>query len=80
MAELFGPDIHQKVFAIGVFAIEALDGVLHRRGQLAVGSPKLLKKHVAECGIGFVDPNSVHKLFDVVIHGDLRGNDAECAR
>ena len=47
VAELFGPDIHEKVFAIGVFAIEALDGVLHRRGELAVGSPKLLKKHVA---------------------------------
>ena len=71
VAEFLGADVHQEVFAVGIFAIEALDGVLHRRRELAVGTAELLKQHVAETRIGFVDANGVHKFFDVMIHDDL---------
>ena len=71
MAELLGADVHQKVFAIWIFAIEALDRVLHRRRELAVGTAELLKQHIAELRIGLIDTDGVHKLFDVMIHGCL---------
>ena len=73
MAELLGADVHQKVFAIGIFAIEALNGVLHRRRELAIGTAELLEQHIAEGRIGFVDTDGVHKLLDVMIHGGLWG-------
>jgi hypothetical protein len=69
MAELFRADVHQKVFAVGVFAVQALDRVLHCRRQLAVGAAELFKEHVSEAGIGLADANGVHELFDVMIHG-----------
>ena len=71
MAEFLGADVHQEVFAIWIFAIEALDRVLHRRRELAVGAAELLKQHIAELRIGLVDADGVHKLFDVMIHGCL---------
>jgi len=33
--------------------------------------PELLKQHIAETGVRFVDADGVHKLFDVMIHDDL---------
>jgi hypothetical protein len=72
MTELLRADVHQQVLAGRVLAVESLDRILHRRSQLAVGAPKLLQKHVAELGIGLVDADGIHKLFDVVIHGGLR--------
>jgi hypothetical protein len=33
----------------------------------------LLKQHIAELRIGFIDTDGVHKLFDVMIHGCLWG-------
>ena len=71
VAEFLGSDIHQEVFAVGIFAIQALDRVLHRRCEFAVGTAELLKQHVAETRIRFVDANGVHELFDVMIHDDL---------
>ena len=69
MAELLGADIHQQVLALGIVAIDALDGILHRRRELAIGAAELLQQHIAEARIGFVDPDGVHELFNVVIHG-----------
>jgi hypothetical protein len=78
VTELFRADVHQEIFAVWIFAIKALDGILHRGRQLAVCATKLLKQHLAEARIGFVDPDGVHKLFDVMIHGDLRDWPREC--
>ena len=52
VAEFLGADVHQQVFARGIFAIEALDGVLHGGGEFAVGAAELLQQHIAERGIG----------------------------
>ena len=73
MAKLFGADIHQEILAVRIFTVQALNGVLHRRSQFAVGAAELLKQHVAETGVGLVDPNGVHELFYMVIHDDLGG-------
>ena len=72
MAQLLGADVHEQVFALRVLAIESLDRILHRRGELAVGAAELLQQHVAEARIGLVDPDGVHELLDVVIHGNPR--------
>ena len=69
MAEFFGADVHQKIFAVGIFAIQSLNRVLHRGSQFAVRAAELLEQHVAKAGIGLVDANGVHEFFDVVIHG-----------
>jgi hypothetical protein len=42
MAKLLGTDIHQKVLAVRVFAIEALDRILHCGRKLAIGASELL--------------------------------------
>ena len=75
MAEFLGADIHQEILAVRIFAIEALNRVLHRGRELAVGAAELLKQHVAEAGIGLVDANGVHKFFDMMIHGRSPGWD-----
>jgi hypothetical protein len=41
---------------------------LHRSGEFTIGAAELLQEHVAEFRIGLVDPDRVHKLFDVMIH------------
>lgn len=68
MAELLGTDVHQQILPGRIFAIQALDRILHRGSEFAVGAAKLLEKHVTEFRIGFVDANRVHKFFDLVIH------------
>lgn len=65
MTKLFGPDVHQEIFAIGIFAIGTLDGILHGCGELPVGAAKLLKQHVSESGIRLVDTDSIYEVFDV---------------
>ena len=35
-----------------IVAVQALDGILHRSGEFAVGAAKLLEQHVAERGSG----------------------------
>ncbi len=72
MAQLLGADVHQKVFALRILAIEPLDRILHRRGELAVGAAELLEQHVAEARVGLVDADGVHELLDVVIHESPR--------
>ena len=52
VAQLLGADVHQQVFARRIVAVESLDRVLHRGGELAVGAAELLQQHVAESGSG----------------------------
>ena len=68
MAQFLRPDVHEQVFALSVVAIESLDRVLHRRGELAIGAAELLEQHVAEFGIRRVDADRVHELLDVMVH------------
>jgi hypothetical protein len=68
MAEFLRSDVHQQIFSCSVFAIEALDRVLHRSGKFAVGAAKLFQKHIAKARIRLVNPHGVHKFFDMVIH------------
>ena len=68
MAQFFGADIHQQVFAGGIFAVESLDGILHRGRKFAVGAAELFEQHVAELRIRLVDADRVHELLDVMIH------------
>ena len=67
MTQLLGTDIHQQVFSLRILAVEALHGILHRRGELAVRPAELPEQHVAERRIGRIDANGVHQLLDVVI-------------
>jgi hypothetical protein len=69
MTELFGSDIHQQVLTIRIFAIEALDGILHGGSEFAVGAAELLKQHVAKSRIGLVNADGEHEFFNVMIHG-----------
>ena len=71
VAQLLGPDVHEKIFSRGVFAVEPLDRILHRRGELAVGATELLQQHVAEARVRLVHADGVHELLYVVIHSAL---------
>ena len=71
MAQFLGADIHQQIFAVRIFAVQALDRILHGGGEFAIRAAELLKQHVAETRIGLVDADRVHKFLDVVIHGSL---------
>jgi hypothetical protein len=73
MAQLLGANIHQQIFAVRVLAIEALDRILHGGGKLAVGTSELLQEHVSKAGIRLIDPDGVHELLDVMIHGGPPG-------
>ncbi len=45
VAQLFGADVHQTgLAAAGSSQMQALDGILHRRGELAVGAAELLEQ------------------------------------
>ena len=68
MTEFLGADIHQQVLAVGILAVESLNGILHGGGQLAVGAAELFKQHVAEPRVGLVDSDRIHQFFDVVVH------------
>jgi len=68
VAQFLGADVHQEVFALCIIAIQSLDGILHRRRQLAVRATKLLEQHVAELRIGLVDAHGVHQFFYMVVH------------
>src|SRR4051812_47426390 len=71
MAEFFGADIHQQVFASHILAIQTLDGVLHRGGEFPVRAAKLLQEHLSETGVRSADIHGVHQFFYVVIHKSL---------
>ena len=68
MAEFFGADIHKKILARWIFAVKALDGILHRCRQLSVCSAKLFKQHVAKARIRFAYIDGVHQFLHMVIH------------
>jgi hypothetical protein len=68
VTKFLSADIHQQVFAFGIVAIDALDGVLHRGCKLSVRAAELLQQHVAESGIGRSNVYRVHQLFYVVVH------------
>jgi hypothetical protein len=69
VAQLFGADVHQQVFAGGIVAVEALNGILHRGCQLAIRAAELLEKHVSEPYVRIPDAHCVHKLLNVMVHG-----------
>jgi hypothetical protein len=57
-----------------------LNRVLHRCRELSVRAAKLFQEHVAEAGIGFVNANSVHELFYMMVHLVTGGNEGKCRR
>jgi len=69
MAQFFGTDIHQQVFAIRILAVQTLYQILHRGREFAIGAAELLKEHVTKSWIRFVDADGEHQFLDVVIHG-----------
>ncbi len=81
MAQLFGADVHQQVFASGIVAVQSLNCVLHGRRQLAVCASELFEQHVAKPRIRLIDMHGVHELLDVVIHkvSLSRAGRARCA-
>ena len=50
MAQFLGADVHQEILAPRIVAIQALDGILHRRGELAVRTAELLEEHFPNLG------------------------------
>src|ERR1700760_3808135 len=80
MAQFLRADIHQQILAVRVLAVQSLDRILHRSGELAVGAAELLKQHIAETNIRLVDADREHQLFDVVIHGEAPGYDIGAIR
>ena len=69
MAEFLGADVHQQVLAVRILAIEPLYRILHGGRELAVGAAELLKEHIAEARVGFIDANGEHQFLDMMIHG-----------
>jgi hypothetical protein len=67
VAQFLSADVHEQIFALGVFAVQALNGVLHRSGEFPVRASELLEEHVPEAWIRKVYPDGIHKLLDVVI-------------
>jgi hypothetical protein len=63
MAQFFRADIHQQIFPVRILAVEALHGVLHRRGELSVCAAELLEQHVPEPRVRSIDAHCVHQLF-----------------
>jgi len=55
VAQFLGTDVHQEILALRIVAIQALDGILHRRGELAVRAAELLEEHVPKSRICIVD-------------------------
>ena len=68
MAQFFGADVHQQVFAVWIVAVESLNGILHRSGKFAVSAAELFEQHIAEARIGRSDIHRVHQFLYVVVH------------
>ena len=68
MAELLGADVHQQVLALRILAVQSLNRVLHRGGELAVSAAELFQQHVAELRVRRIDANRVHEFFHMVVH------------
>ena len=52
MAQFFGTDIHQQVFAFRVVAVQALDRILHGRGEFAIAPPNCSSSILPNRGSG----------------------------
>ena len=57
-----------KRLALWVFAIDSLNGILHRCGEFAVGPTELLEEHVSKGRVGRAYFYRVHQFFNVVVH------------
>jgi len=55
-------------FQARIIAIQTLNRILHRGGQLAVCAAELFQKHFTKTGICFSDLHGVHQFLYVVIH------------
>jgi len=62
MAQFLGADVHEEILAVRVFAVDALDRILHRCGEFAVGAAELFEQHVAEALVRLVHADSEHKF------------------
>ena len=61
MAEFFGGDVHQQIFAPRVVFRQGLGEVTGRGGQLTLGAAKLLEQKVGQARIGLGDADGVLK-------------------
>jgi hypothetical protein len=41
------------------------------RGEFAIGAAELFEQHIAELGIGIVDPHGEHELLDMMVQAAL---------
>jgi hypothetical protein len=57
-----------RSFAVRIFAVQALDRILHGGGKFTIGASELLKQHIAKARVRLVDADSEHELLDVMIH------------
>jgi hypothetical protein len=74
VTKLLGPDVHKKIFPLGVVAIQTLYRILHGRGELPICAPELFEQHIAEPGVGLPYPHRIHELLDVVVHAGKGSN------
>jgi hypothetical protein len=70
MAELFCADVHEQIFAAGIFTVKTLDGVLHGGRELTVRAAELFQQHIAEPWVWCSNLHGVHQFFYMVIHTD----------
>jgi hypothetical protein len=68
VAELFGADVHEEIFAFRVLTIQSLNGVLHRRREFTIRAAELLEQHVAKPRVRNVNSHGVHQLLYMVVH------------
>ena len=60
VTEPLGPDVPQHILASGVFAVQALDRLLHCGSEFAFGPAELLEEHDFQRRIGCVDADGMH--------------------
>jgi len=60
VTQLLGADIHEKVLAGRIVAINPLNRVLLCSGQLAVSTAELLEQHIAKTRIRLTDVGREH--------------------
>ncbi len=63
VAQLLGADVHQQILALRIVAVQSLNRILHRGGELAVGAAELFEQHVAEPRIGLASTRTVYISF-----------------
>ncbi len=68
MAQLFGCDVEQEVFAAGIVLGQGLGKVAACRRQFTLGPAELFQHQVGETGIGFTDAHGVLQSLIVSKH------------